>query len=138
PIRRKSAGDKIQTVRPAKTGTRSSAVSAPAAPERPWRAAAMRPCSSFVLAIRMQVCYKAHNPDWQEKGERRWPRFGAPSVIGVGGVAQPVAKKVERENGQDDRHDRQHQPGIERDDTDILRLVEEDAPAGDRGPQAES
>src|SRR5205814_10300675 len=124
PIRRKSAGDKIQTVRPAKTGTRSSAVSAPAAPERPWRAAAMRQRSSFVLAIRMQVCYKAHNPDWWEKPRAAFAGFRrARSVIGVGGVAQPVAKKVEGEDGQDDRHDRQHQPGIERDDTDILRLV---------------
>ena len=60
------------------------------------------------------------------------------SVIGVGGVAQPVAEEIERKDGQNDRHDRQHQPGIERDDADVLRLVEEDAPAGDRRPQAES
>jgi hypothetical protein len=34
-------------------------------------------------------------------------------VIGVGGVAQPVAKKVEREDGQDDRHDHRVQLGCD-------------------------
>ncbi len=59
-----------------------------------------------------------------------------PLLVRVSG-AQPVAEEVEGEHRDDHRHDRQHQPRIERDDADVLRLVEEHAPAGERRTQPE-
>src|SRR3954465_13981150 len=35
--------------------------------------------------------------------------------IGVGRIAQPVAEEIEREDDDEHRHHREHQPGIERD-----------------------
>src|SRR5579862_6448458 len=61
-----------------------------------------------------------------------------PSVIGVRRVPQTVAEEVERQHGHDHRRDRQHQPRVERDDADVLRLVQQHAPARDRRAQAET
>jgi hypothetical protein len=48
----------------------------------------------------------------------------APSRVRVGGVAQAVAEEDERENHEDDGHHRQHEPGIERHEVDVLGLVQ--------------
>ena len=45
------------------------------------------------------------------------------SVIRVGGVAQPITKEIEREDGDDNAGDGKHQPRVKRDDVNILSFV---------------
>src|SRR5205823_10886875 len=56
-----------------------------------------------------------------------------PSAIGIGGITQAVAQEIEREDDQNDRNHRQHQPWIERHHIDVLGFGQKHAPAGDRG-----
>src|SRR4051794_9204563 len=62
----------------------------------------------------------------------------ARSVIWVGRVAQPVAHEVEGEDDEHHRQDREQQPGMELHGGEVLRLVEEHAPARHRRPQPEA
>src|SRR5687767_1545376 len=55
------------------------------------------------------------------------------AAVGIGGVAKAVAEEVEGENDDEHRDDREHEPGVERDDIDVLRLVQQYAPARDGG-----
>ena len=62
------------------------------------------------------------------------PLSGSP--IRIGRVPQTVTEEIEGEDGDDHGHDWQHEPGIKRHHVDVLRLVQEDAPAGDGRAQA--
>src|SRR3954468_17112902 len=80
------------------------------------------------------------------------PQDGAPAFAGtasselgaagarvwVGRVAQAVAAEVEGEDDDEDGHHREHQPRVERDDVDVLCLVQQHAPARHRRAQAEA
>src|SRR5215468_7134699 len=59
-------------------------------------------------------------------------------AIGIGGVAQPVADKVERENGDDHGDARREEPGRRGDGADVLRLLQQHAPADDGRLQPEA
>src|SRR3979411_3093115 len=59
--------------------------------------------------------------------------FTASSMtIRIGGTAQPGAHKVEGEHGHDDDEGRGQEPGGERQGLDVLRLLQEHAPADRR------
>src|SRR5580704_15210198 len=65
--------------------------------------------------------------------------FTAPSMtVRVGGIAQPVAHEVEGEHGHDDDEGRGQEPGGERQGLDVLRLLQEHAPADGRRADAET
>src|SRR5579875_3912031 len=49
--------------------------------------------------------------------------------VGVRGVAQPVAEKVEGEDGHGDKGERREEPRIVGEGLDVLGFLQEDAPA---------
>ena len=59
-------------------------------------------------------------------------------MIGIGGVAQPVAEKIKGKYGNDDVDYRQHQPRVKRHNVDILRLVKQNTPTCHRRPKSET
>src|SRR5437764_958158 len=88
------------------------AVSAPAAPERPWRAAAMRQCSSFVLAIRGIMDLTAHNPPDDDSDRQAGASATPPDSSGNkphvleevhGQKGKPVISQRGRRRGPSDR-----------------------------------
>src|SRR5205085_8370528 len=58
--------------------------------------------------------------------------------IGIRSVSEAVAQEVEGHHGEDDGHRRQHQPRRDRHRLDVLRLLQEHAPADGRWPQTEA
>ena len=77
------------------------------------------------------------DPDAVDNRERRHGSRDR-SGIGIGRVSQAVAEEVEGEHDQDHRDDREHEPGVERHDVDVLGFGQQHAPGGDRGAQAEA
>ena len=59
-------------------------------------------------------------------------------MVRVSGVAQPISKKIEGEDSDNYASHRQHQPRIECDDIDVLRLVQQHAPTRHRRAQPET
>ena len=61
------------------------------------------------------------------------------SGIGISGIPETVAEEIESQNDNNHRHNGEHEPGIEHDDIDILRVVKKDTPAchGCSDPQSE-
>src|SRR5690606_25277834 len=58
--------------------------------------------------------------------------------IGIGGVAEPVTEEIERNHGEHDPRTRQKQPRRGRNRADVLRLLQQHAPAVDRRAEPES
>src|SRR6266446_8272340 len=63
--------------------------------------------------------------------------IAASMAVRVGGIAQTVAHKVEGEHRDDDDQAGQQQPGCERQGLDVLRLLQEHAPADRRRADAQ-
>ena len=55
-----------------------------------------------------------------------------PSRVRVGGIAQAVAEEVEGEDHEDDGDDGEHEPGVERDDVDVLTAGSLDRQSGQK------
>src|SRR5882672_4747606 len=68
-----------------------------------------------------------------------WSALTASSMaIGVGGIAQTVAHKVQGEHRDDDHQAGQEQPGRKGQGVDVLRFLQEHAPAAGRRADAEA
>src|SRR5215475_135208 len=59
-------------------------------------------------------------------------------AVGIGGIAQPVADEVERQNSDDHGDARREEPGRRGDGADVLRLLQQHAPADDGRLQTET
>src|ERR1700733_8130048 len=59
-------------------------------------------------------------------------------AVGIGGIAQAVAYQVERQHRDDDNQSRDQQPWRQCQCLDVLRLLQQDAPAYRRGANAET
>src|SRR5690606_38805526 len=59
-------------------------------------------------------------------------------LVGICGVAQSITEKIEGEDHQHHRYHGQHEPRIEGDHVDVLRLGQQHSPAGDGRPQPEA
>src|SRR5262249_45754692 len=70
----------------------------------------------------------------------RTDRSGArgSAAIGIGGLTKPVAPEVDRHDGDDHRHRRDHQPRRDRHGLDVLGLLQQHAPADRRRTQPEA
>ena len=62
----------------------------------------------------------------------------ASMAVGVGGIAQPVADEVEGQHRDDDDQAGDQQPGRQRQGLDVLRLLQQHAPADRRRADAEA
>ena len=60
------------------------------------------------------------------------------SLVGIGSVAQPVSKEVQRQDRDDHRDDREHQPGIDGHGVDVLGLIQKHTPTRNWWAESES
>ncbi len=95
------------------------------APVNPIRATA--PCTAVSEAGKAEGRGNPWSP-----GELADPsRPGSP--VGIGGVAEAIAHEVETEDGEDDGDDGGHEPGVFGDGFDVEAVLEQHAPAHERG-----
>ena len=74
--------------------------------------------------------------DREQRGRTSF--IGASVAVRVGGIAQPVADEVEGQHRDDDDQAGDQQPRRQRQGLDVLRLLQQHAPADRRRPDAEA